>query len=107
MLSLDHIATTDRSAVPTFDYIRVARGGSASNVVSIETARVRRLVSELPKRHRLIIVWRFGLDGLTLSRREIAERLRLSPVVVCRAEREALRLLRDRALSPQDEREAA
>ena len=108
MLSLDHIATTGRSAVATFDYIRVARGGSASsNVVSIETARVRRLVSELPKRHRLIIVWRFGLDGLTLSRREIAERLRLSPVVVCRAEREALRLLRDRALSPQDEREAA
>jgi len=107
MSSLGSIATIDQSAVATFDFIRVARGGSASNVVSIETARVRRLVSELPKRHRLIIVWRFGLDGLTLSRREIAERLRLSPVVVCRAEREALRLLRDRALSPQDEREAA
>lgn len=108
MLSLDHIATIDGSAVPTFDFVRVARGGSASsNVVSIDKARIRRLVAELPKLHRLIIAWRYGLDGLTLNRREIAERLRLSPVVVCRAEREALRLLHDRALNPQDEREAA
>ena len=108
MSSLGSIATIDQSAVASFDFIRVARGGSASsNVVSIDTARVRRLVAELPKRHRLIIAWRFGLDGLTLSRREIADRLRLSPVVVCRAEREALRLLHDRALNPQDEREAA
>ena len=107
MLSLDHIATTDRSAVPTFDFIRVASGGSASNVVSIGTARIRRLVAQLPKLHRLIIAWRYGLDGLTLSRHEIAGRLRLSPAVVCRTEREALRLLRDRALNPQDEREAA
>ena len=108
MLSLDHIATIDQSAVATFDFIRVARGGSSSsNVVSIDTERVRRLVAELPKRHRLIIAWRYGLDGLTLSRHEIAGRLRLSPAVVCRTEREALRLLRDRALNPRDEREAA
>jgi DNA-directed RNA polymerase specialized sigma subunit len=108
MLSLDHIATIDGSAVPTFDFVRVARGGSASsNVVSIDTARVRRLVAELPKLHRLIIGWRYGLDGLTLSRHEIADRLRLSPAVVCMTEREALRLLRDRALNPQNEREAA
>ena len=108
MLSLDHISIIDQSAVATFDFVRVARSGSASsNVISIDTARVRRLVAELPKRHRMIVVWRYGLDGLTLSRREVAERLRLSPVVVCRAEREALRLLHDRALSPRDEREAA
>lgn len=104
MLPLDYIATTDQS---TLDALTPTHNGRTSNVVSIDTARIRRLVAELPKLHRLIIAWHFGLDGLTLSRREIAERLRLSPAVVRRAEREALRLLRDRARNPQDEREAA
>lgn len=78
-----------------------------ADVVSIDAARIRRLVAELPKRHRLVITWRFGLDGLTLTRHEIAARLRIEPSVVCRAEREALRLLRDRFLMTQTEREAA
>jgi DNA-directed RNA polymerase specialized sigma subunit len=107
MLSFKHIATTDQSALGTVTSTSVGLDGGTSNVVSIDTARIRRLVAELPKLHRLIIGWHFGLDGLTLSRHEIADRLRLSPAVVCRTEREALRLLRDRALSPRDEREAA
>jgi DNA-directed RNA polymerase specialized sigma subunit len=107
MLSFNHIATTGQSALGIPTSAHVVRDGSASNVVSIDTARIRRLVAELPKLHRLIIGWRYGLDGLTLSRHEIADRLRLSPAIVCRTEREALRLLRDRALSPQNEREAA
>jgi len=80
---------------------------TADNIVSIEVAQIRRLVAELPKRHRLIITWRYGLDGLTLNRHEMAERLRVNPRVICRTEREALRLLRDRALNLNEGRAAA
>jgi DNA-directed RNA polymerase specialized sigma subunit len=79
----------------------------SSSVVSIDAARIRRLVAELPKRHQLVINWRFGLNGLTLTRREIAKRLRIEPSVVCKTEREALRLLRDRALGFEGERRVA
>lgn len=113
MLSHDNIVSSgstdpsDQSTVVTSAATPADRDDSVSNVVSIETARLRRLVAGLPKRHRLIIGWRYGLDGLTLNRREIAGRLRLSPTVVCRTEREALRLLHDRALSSLGERDAA
>lgn len=80
---------------------------TAANIVSIEVAQIRRLVAGLPKRHRLIITWRYGLDGLTLNRHEMAERLRVDPRVICRTEREALRLLRGRALNVNEGRAAA
>jgi DNA-directed RNA polymerase specialized sigma subunit len=85
----------------------IDRDSDGSDVVSIDTAHIRRFVAGLPKRHRLVITWRYGLDGLTLTRREIGARLRIEPLVVCRTEREALRLLRDSALSLITEREAA
>jgi DNA-directed RNA polymerase sigma subunit (sigma70/sigma32) len=63
-------------------------------ISEIEAARIRRLVASLPKLHRLVIAWHYGLDGCALSRREIAERLRLRPAAVRRIEAEALRHLR-------------
>jgi DNA-directed RNA polymerase specialized sigma subunit len=88
-------------------YARTNSDRVSSNVVSIDAARIRRLVAELPKRHQLVINWRFGLNGLTLTRREIAKRLRIEPSVVCKTEREALRLLRDGALGFDAKRRAA
>ena len=63
-------------------------------ISQLEAARIRRLVGTLPKLHRLVITWRFGLDGPSLSRRTIADRLRLSPAAVRRIEAEALGHLR-------------
>lgn len=83
----------------SFDTNTTPQFGSARNVVPIDAVRIRRLVAGLPKRHRLIITWLFGLEGLTLDRREIAARLRIKPSLVCRTELEALRLLHDRALN--------
>ena len=63
-------------------------------ISEIEAARIRRLVASVPKLHRLVIAWHYGLDGRTLSRREIAGRLRLGPGAVRRIEAEGLRHLR-------------
>jgi DNA-directed RNA polymerase sigma subunit (sigma70/sigma32) len=72
-------------------------------ISEIEAARIRRLVGSLPKLHRLVITWHFGLDGLTLSRREIADRLRVRPAAVHRIEAEALRHLRCLVLAQGEE----
>jgi len=81
----------------TREYLRLVPDPDAdveAQVISeIEAARVRRLVSALPKLHRLVITWHFGLDGQTLSRKAIAKRLRLSTSVVRRIEGDALREL--------------
>jgi DNA-directed RNA polymerase specialized sigma subunit len=71
------------------------------DVAQIGAARVRRLVADLPKLQRLVVTWLFGLEGLTLTRREIAARLRLSPAAVRRLEAEALQVLRDVMLAPR------
>jgi DNA-directed RNA polymerase sigma subunit (sigma70/sigma32) len=63
-------------------------------ISQFEAAHIRRLVGTLPKLHRLVIAWHFGLDGHPLSRRAIADRLRLSPAAVRRIETEALDHLR-------------
>jgi DNA-directed RNA polymerase sigma subunit (sigma70/sigma32) len=87
----------------TRDYLKLVPDQDADveeQVISqIEAVRVRRLVGALPKLHRLVITWHFGLDGQAFSRREIGERLRLSPAVVRRIEAEALGHLRRRALA--------
>ena len=70
-------------------------------VAQIGAARVRRVVADLPKLQRLVVTWLFGLEGLTLTRREIAARLRLSPAAVRRLEAEALQVLRDVMLAPR------
>jgi DNA-directed RNA polymerase sigma subunit (sigma70/sigma32) len=67
-------------------------------ISKLEAARIRRLVGVLPKLERLVLIWRFGLDGSSLSRRAIAERLRLSPAAVRRIEADALGQLRDLVL---------
>ncbi|MBA2357065.1 MAG: hypothetical protein H0V84_01385 [Actinobacteria bacterium] len=43
---------------------------------------------------RRVISWRFGLDGITLSRREIGKRLRLTTASVAVIEEAALETLR-------------
>jgi len=72
-------------------------------ISEIEAARIRRLVASLPKLHRLVIAWHYGLDGRTLSRREIAERLRVRPAAVRRIEAEGLRHLRCLVLAQGEE----
>ena len=87
----------------TRDYLKLVPAPDADveeQVISqIEAARIRRLVGALPKLHRLVITWHFGLDGQkTLGRKAIAERLRLSTSVVRRIERHALCELRSLSL---------
>jgi DNA-directed RNA polymerase sigma subunit (sigma70/sigma32) len=101
---LPRLATTqlDDSGQPTRptvrDYLKLVPDPDADvqeHVISqFEAARIRRLVSTLPKLDRLVVTWHFGLDGHPLSRREIADRLRLSPAAVRRIETEALGHLR-------------
>ena len=110
---LPRLATTqlDDSGQPTRptvrDHLKLVPDPDADvqeHVISqIEAARIRRLVSTLPQLHRLIVTWHFGLDGRTLTRREIAERLRLTPAVVRRIEAEALGHLRRLALAQAEE----
>jgi len=110
---LPRLATTqlDDSGQPTEptvrDHLKLVPDPDADvqeHVISqIEAARIRRLVSTLPKLHRLIVTWHFGLDGHPLSRREIADRLRLRPAAVRRIEAEALRHLRRLVLAQAEE----
>ena len=98
---------SDQPTAPTVrDHLKLVPDPDADveeQVISqIEAARIRRLVGALPKLHRLVITWHFGLDGHTLSRREIADRLRLSPAAVRRIEAEALQLLRGVMLAPRE-----
>lgn len=73
-----------------------ASTSSAARVVPIEPRRLRGAVNELPEPERHVLAWRFGLDGLTLTRREIAERLTLKPSAVAALETAALARLRVR-----------
>ncbi len=57
-------------------------------------ARLRRSLKSLPMLDRRVISWRFGLDGITLSRREIGKRLRLTTASVAVIEEAALETLR-------------
>jgi DNA-directed RNA polymerase sigma subunit (sigma70/sigma32) len=55
----------------------------------------------LPRRHREVVVRRYGLDGsLAASHREIGERLGVSEVRSRQIEREALNRLRAVAATP-------
>ena len=89
------------------DYLKLVPDPDADveeRVISeIEAARIRRLVASLPKLDRLVIAWHYGLDGRALSRREIAERLRLRPAAVRRIEAEGLRHLRCLLLAQGEE----
>jgi DNA-directed RNA polymerase specialized sigma subunit len=67
---------------------------STSSTVPIEPRRLRHTVNELPELERRVLTWRFGLDGLTLTRREIADRLKLKTTAVATLERAALARLR-------------
>jgi DNA-directed RNA polymerase sigma subunit (sigma70/sigma32) len=96
-----------RAAAPTVrDHLKLVPdpdGDVREGLISrIQATRIRHLVSELPKLERTIITLRFGLDGQSLSRREIAHRLNLRPAAVRRIETEALQLLRSVILAPRE-----
>lgn len=80
------------------DYLKVVPDPDvdveAQVLSGIEAARLVRLVSALPLLERLVLTWHFGLVGGTVSRRKIADRLRLSPANVRQIENHALNHLR-------------
>lgn len=63
-------------------------------VVSIEPARLRRLVRRLPRKEREVIVLRYGLRGLRLTLEEAAARLDIGLTTVFDIEQRALTRLR-------------
>jgi len=62
-------------------------------------ARLRRLLRELPALDRRVISWRFGLEGLTLTPREIGRRLTLTTASIRAIEAAALEALRTELVS--------
>jgi DNA-directed RNA polymerase specialized sigma24 family protein len=76
-------------------------------VIPIAWLRVRRDVGRRPAPDRQVITWRYGLDGLTLTLTEAAERLGVSPATVMRWERRGLERLRTAGNSEPDLRRAA
>lgn len=67
---------------------------STPSMVPIEPHRLRHTINELPELERRVLTWRFGLGGLTLTRREIADRLTLKPAAIIALEKAALARLR-------------
>ena len=64
-------------------------------VISIERARLRRALRQLPKLERRILQHRYGLDGVPeLSTRQIAQQLGIPRSTVWDTEQRALELLR-------------
>lgn len=58
--------------------------------------RVRRLLSKLPSRERLVLEMRYGLlDGQVYPQHEVAQRLGISRSYVSRVEKHGLEMLRE------------
>lgn len=72
----------------------MASAKSFTNMVPIESSCLRRILDELPALEKRVLTWRYGLDGLTLTRQEIADRLKLEPSAVVALESAALDRLR-------------
>jgi DNA-directed RNA polymerase specialized sigma24 family protein len=68
--------------------------GRAAEVVSLDTARVRKFVKRLPKREREVMRLRYGFGGRGYTIDEVARKLRISVGSVCGAERAAMNRLR-------------
>ena len=62
-------------------------------ITPVAPSSPRRLVRQLPQHQQHVLMWRFGLDGLTLTHAEIASRLGLSANAVKRIEAETLAAL--------------
>ena len=71
-------------------------------ISEIEAVRVRRQVAALPRLHRIVIASRFGIYGPLLTRRQLADRLKLTPSAIRRIEAEGLQLLRGVTLAPRE-----
>lgn len=65
-----------------------------SEQAGIDERRLHRQVAQLPPLEQKVINWRYGLDGLHLTRREAAARLGVSTREVRSLERSGLTLLR-------------
>ena len=63
-------------------------------ISSIEAARLRRLINELPVLERRVICWRYGIGCDRLAYREIAIRLGMPQGSIWKIEQHALELLR-------------
>jgi DNA-directed RNA polymerase specialized sigma24 family protein len=63
-------------------------------VSSLEAARLRRLLRNLPAVEQRVLSWRYGLNGERLAHRQVAARLGVSVGTAWTIEQRALGLLR-------------
>jgi RNA polymerase sigma factor (sigma-70 family) len=98
--ALEEPLEAEEGAIGTFGELiadPLGEDGYERVVANVAAAELRNLLSGLSERERSVLRWRFGLDGESLSLREIAARLGVSGERVRQLENRALGKLRSAA----------